>query len=154
MISCSLLFLADSSLYLEGKAKMSRCDETWDGFLVASFLKEEGISEEYADLFEGKQSYTMQSIIIDFWIIVYSYIMIIVCVSVCVSVCYKGALVNHILICTENMIDGYEFTQLTIEDLLGMIKPVGIVKKIRRIVEKVVYIFFYNYKHAAVFIII
>lgn len=29
-------------------------DETWDEFEVASFLKREGIPEEYADSFKGK----------------------------------------------------------------------------------------------------
>ena len=37
----------------------------------------------------------------------------------------------------DNEIDGYEFKELTIEDLSRMIKPVGIMKKIKRIVEKV-----------------
>lgn len=37
----------------------------------------------------------------------------------------------------DNKIDGYEFKELTIEDLSRMIKPVGILKKIKRIVEKV-----------------
>ena len=35
------------------------------------------------------------------------------------------------------MIDGYEFTELTIEDLTRIVKPVGVLKKIKRIVERV-----------------
>ena len=37
----------------------------------------------------------------------------------------------------DNRIDGYEFKELTIEDLTKMIKPVGILKKIKRIIETV-----------------
>ena len=42
-----------------------------------------------------------------------------------------------IIFAVDNKIDGYEFKDLTIEDLSRMIKPVGILKKIKRIIEKV-----------------
>lgn len=37
----------------------------------------------------------------------------------------------------DNKIDGFEFTELTVEDLTRIVKPVGILKKIKRIVERV-----------------
>ena len=75
---------------------------------IARFLKEKGIPDKYCTVFEGKTA-----------------LLSCVCFNIPSQFLY-----------TENYIDGIEFTTLVEKDVVGMISPKGIVRKIMRLLPQ------------------